>query len=46
MSPNRKPTAHQRQIRFLMYLFGTLMVAAVVGLIILLNRPVGGFHYH
>jgi hypothetical protein len=46
MSSNRKPTAHQRQMRFLLYFFGTLMILAVVGVIILLNRPVGGFHYH
>jgi len=33
-------------MRFLMYFFGALMIAAAVGFIILINRPVGGFHYH
>jgi hypothetical protein len=41
----RKLTSHQRQIRFILILFGTIMVVAVVGLILLLNRPVGGYQW-
>ena len=44
MGHKRKPTAHQRQIRFLAFLFGTIMVAVVVAVMLLLNRPPGGGH--
>jgi hypothetical protein len=43
MGHKRRPTAHQRQIRFLMIFFGAIMVIAVVVMIVLLNRPVGGY---
>jgi len=44
MGHKRRATAHQRQIRFLMIFFGTIMVIAVVAMIVLLNRPIGGYH--
>jgi hypothetical protein len=44
MGNKRKPSAHQKQIRFLAILFGAIMVIIVVGLMLLLNRPVGGYH--
>ena len=44
MGNKRKPTPHQKQIRFLMIFFGALMVIIVVALMLLLNRPVGGYH--
>jgi hypothetical protein len=40
---NRKPTGHQRQIRFFTFFFGTLMILVVVALLWLLNRlPTAG----
>jgi len=33
----RKPSAHQKQIRFMTLLFGTIFVAVAVGLICLLS---------
>lgn len=44
MGNKRRPTAHQKQIRFLAILFGVIMLLVVVGLMLLLNRPVGGYH--
>jgi hypothetical protein len=44
MGNRRRPTAHQKQIRFLGVFFGAIMVVAVVVAIILFNRPVGGYH--
>ncbi len=46
MAHKRKPTAHQKQVRFLMILLGAIMIIAVVGMILLLNRPVGGYGHH
>jgi hypothetical protein len=37
--PNkRKPSAHQRQIRFFTFLFGALMIGVVIGVLWLINR--------
>jgi hypothetical protein len=44
MGHKRRPTAHQKQIRFLMFLFGALMLLVLLGVMLLLNRPVGGYH--
>jgi len=44
MAHKRRPTEHQKQIRFLGVLFGILMILVVVGVILLLNWPVGGWH--
>ncbi len=44
MAHKRRPTGHQKQIRFLMFLLGAIMLLVVVGLMLLLNRPVGGYH--
>ena len=44
MGHKRKPTAHQKQIRFLAVLFAIIMVAFLVGMMLLFNRPVGGYH--
>ena len=46
MAHKRRPTAHQKQIRFLMVLAAIVMILCVVGLIVLLNRPVGGYGHH
>jgi len=45
MAHKRRPTAHQKQIRFLAILFGIIMILVVVGLLLLLNKPVGGYHW-
>jgi hypothetical protein len=44
MGNKRRPSAHQKQIRFLTVLFGTIMVLTVVVLLWLFNRPPGGVH--
>ncbi len=44
MGHKRKPTAHQKQIRFLAVLLGILMLLAGIGVMLLLNRPAGGYH--
>jgi hypothetical protein len=41
MGNKRRPSAHQKQIRFLTILFGAIMIAIVVGLLVLFNRPPG-----
>jgi Tfp pilus assembly protein PilN len=41
-----RPTEHQRQIRFLMFLIGAVMVIAVIVMMLVLNAPVGGYHFH
>jgi hypothetical protein len=41
----RRPTAHQKQIRFLAIFFGTLLVLLLIGLMLLLNKPVGGYFH-
>jgi hypothetical protein len=37
MGHQRRPTAHQKQVRFLTVLFGAVMIAVAIGLILLLN---------
>ena len=44
MGHKRKPTPHQKQIRFLMLFFGAILIILVVAAMLLLNRPVGGYH--
>jgi hypothetical protein len=38
----RRPSAHQKQIRFLTFSFGAIMIVVVVALLWLFNRPPGG----
>lgn len=45
MGHKRKPTAYQKQIRLLMILAGVIMILLVVGIILLLNEPVGGYNW-
>jgi hypothetical protein len=42
MGNKRRPSAHQRQIKFLTIFFGAVMIAVVVALLLLFNRPPGG----
>lgn len=39
MGHKRKPSPHQKQIRFFMIFFGAIMILAAVGVILLLERP-------
>ena len=39
MGNKRRPSPHQKQIRFLTIFFGAILVAAVVGVLLMLNRP-------
>jgi len=43
MPHKRRPTEHQKQIRLLMFLAGGILILMLVGVILLLNRPVGGY---
>jgi hypothetical protein len=45
MPHKRHPTAYQKQIRFIMVFFGIILVLLLVGVILLLNRPMGGYHF-
>jgi len=42
----RKPSGHQKQIRFLTIVLGVILIFILVGLILLLNKPVGGYWHH
>jgi hypothetical protein len=44
MGNKRRPSAHQKQIRFLTFFFGTVMVVVAVALILLFSRPPGVPH--
>jgi hypothetical protein len=44
MGHKRRPTEHQRQIRFLAILFGAVMIIAVIAMMLWWSRPVGGYH--
>jgi len=44
MGHKRKPTAHQRQIRFFTIFFGAVMVLILVALLWLFNRSPGNIH--
>jgi hypothetical protein len=37
----RKPSAHQKQIRFLTFFFGAIMIAVVIAILWLFNPPPG-----
>jgi hypothetical protein len=45
MPHKRRPTDHQKQIRFLAILFALIMILVVVGTMLLLNRPMGGYFH-
>jgi len=45
MAHKRRPTAHQKQIRFIAILAIVVLMIAVVGVILLLNQPVGGYQW-
>jgi len=32
-------------MRFMVIFFGTIMILVVVAIILLMNRPVGGYHF-
>jgi hypothetical protein len=44
MGLKRRPSAHQRQMRFFAILFGAIMIAVLVALILIFNQPPGGYH--
>jgi hypothetical protein len=44
MGRKRKPSAHQKQIRFLTFFFGAIMISVVIALLWLFNRPPGSAH--
>jgi hypothetical protein len=44
MRRKRKPSLHQRQIRFFTVFFGAIMVAVVIALLWLFNRLPGSAH--
>lgn len=46
MAHKRRPTAHQKQIRFLAICLGIILLLAVIGILLLVNQPVGGYHFH
>ena len=43
MSYKRRPTAQEKQIKLIAILVGVLLLLAVVGVLLLLGRPVGGY---
>jgi hypothetical protein len=43
MGRKRSLTTYQKQNRFFLVFFGALMILAVIGVLILINRPVGGY---
>jgi len=45
MGHKRKPSAFQKQVRFFAILAGVVMILFVVGVILLYNRPVGGYNW-
>jgi hypothetical protein len=45
MGHKRKPSAYQKQVRFLAILAGVIMILVLVGVILLFNRPVGGYNW-
>jgi hypothetical protein len=45
MGRKRKPSAHQKQIRFIAFVFGMIMLLAVVGVLLMTSRPVGGYSW-
>jgi cbb3-type cytochrome oxidase subunit 3 len=45
MPHKRRPTVYQNQVRFISLMFVVVLILAFVGVIILLNRPPGGYHF-
>ncbi|HUC84658.1 MAG TPA: hypothetical protein VL970_05645 [Candidatus Acidoferrales bacterium] len=45
MPHKRRPTAYQKEIWFLTILLAVIMILAIVGVMLLLNRPPGGYHF-
>jgi len=46
MGFKRQPTPHQKQIRFFAILFTVIVILLATGLILMLNRPIGGYHFY
>jgi hypothetical protein len=44
MGNKRKPSPHQKQIRFFTILFGAIAMLILIGLLLLFNRQSGAFH--
>jgi hypothetical protein len=44
MGHKRKPSPHQKQMRFMTFLFAAIMIAVLIAVMLLVNRPVGGYH--
>lgn len=44
MIHKRKPSAHQKQMRFMTLLFGAIAIFVPVVVILVVSRPVGGYH--
>jgi hypothetical protein len=42
MGNKRRPSAHQKQIRFFTIFFGVIFIAVAVAILLMLNRPPGG----
>jgi hypothetical protein len=45
MPHKRHPTAHQKQIRFILVIFSVVLLLAMVGVLVLMSRPAIGFHF-
>jgi hypothetical protein len=45
MPHKRRPTAYQKQIRFILIFFGLVLLLLLLGVMFLLNRPPGGYHF-
>ena len=45
MGHKRRPSAFQKQVRFFTILAFVLMILLVVGIMLLINRPVGGYNW-
>ena len=41
----RRPTAHQKQIRFIAILVCVVLIMGVVAVILMMNQPVGGYQW-
>jgi len=39
MGNKRRPSAHQKQMRFMTFLFGAIMISVAVALIWIVSRP-------
>ena len=45
MPHKRRSTAYQKQVRFISLMFLVILILAFVGVMLLLNRPPGGYHF-